>query len=74
MSSLRIFMSVIVILFNKHYLLFSKLAGKLSPRVEWQHIRYTPFSEMDKCAEMAFSPRQNAENEHRQTHKKKVQT
>jgi hypothetical protein len=47
-------MSVITILFNKHYSLFGKVAGELSPSVEWQHIRnslvYTSFSEMERCA------------------------
>jgi len=78
MSSLCIFMSVIAILFNKHYSLFSKVAGKLSPGVEWQHVRNclvdTSFSEMEKFAEIAFSPHQNVENGHCQTHKKQVPT
>jgi hypothetical protein len=34
----------------------------------------TSFSEMERCAEIVFSRRQNAENEHRQTHKKQVES
>jgi len=29
---------------------------------------------MERCAEIAFAAHQNAENEHQQTHKERVQT
>ena len=33
---------------------------------------YTSYRETDRFAEIAFSARQNAENEHQQTHKTQV--
>lgn len=33
---------------------------------------YTSYSEMERCAEIAFSAHQNAENEHLHKHKKQV--
>jgi len=34
---------------------------------------YISYRQIEQCAEIAFSARQNAENEYKQTHKKQVQ-
>jgi hypothetical protein len=34
---------------------------------------YISYRQIEQCAEIAFSTRQNAENEYKQTHKKQVQ-